>query len=95
MIVPFLGFQATVEAGREVLNVVVKKGNPKEIFLKSTEALQGIAWEREVLEDEASDEVDLVETISKVTIGDGCDPLLQLTELYNASRAGMDLFSRL
>jgi len=87
MMVPFLGRKATSETAQEVLDVVVNKGNPKEVFLKCVEGIRNILWQREELEEEELDDPHLPED-SEVTPEDGPDPVMQLIKLHDAAKEG-------
>jgi len=88
MLVPFLGKKSTSEMGSKVLDVVVDKGNAKEVFLKSVEALKDIKYGADY-EDTAGvedpGEATLAEKLSEFTVEDTeVDPIEQTTELYKA-----------
>jgi fatty acid/phospholipid biosynthesis enzyme len=80
MLLPFLGHKTTSQAAEEVLDVVVIKGNAKEVFLKCIEGLQNTTYDRELI----SDDVDENQTAPTEEV----DPVLQTTKLYQAAQKG-------
>ena len=65
MIVPFLGNKDTAELGSQVLDLLVMKGNAKEVFLKCVEALKGIQYSRDVNDNDNEEEEEPVWTCAK------------------------------
>jgi Uncharacterised protein family, YAP/Alf4/glomulin len=89
MIVPFLGNGDTVDSGSKVLDLLVMKGNAKEVFLKGVEALKGIQYSRDLNEEEEEEEENeatLAEKLSKFKMESPfeIDPVQQTTHLYKA-----------
>ena len=92
MMVPFLGNKDTAELGSKVLDLLVMKGNAKEVFLKCVEALKGIQYSRDVNdndneeEEDEEDEVTLAEKLSKFNMKSTIEinPVQQTTQLYKA-----------
>lgn len=86
MLVPFLGRKATKDIAAQVLDVVVTKGNAKEVFLKCVEALKGIKYGTDfddLAEEGEEGEATLAERLSEFTMEDTeVDPIQQTTELY-------------
>lgn len=73
MLVPFLGRKGTRNLADSVLDVVVRKGNAKEVFLKCTEALKSISWVRDYDEEDSDAEATLADKLD--------DNKVDLTEL--------------
>lgn len=84
MMVPFLGREATCEAAKQVLDLIVTKGNAKEVFLKCVQGLKRIQYERSAGDDDDT----LVEKLAQTTLEDVVDPVTQTTELYEATING-------
>ena len=89
MLLPFLGQKTTNEDAIKVLDVLVTKGNSKEIFLKCVEGLKSIVWERTYDDDDDDDggEATLTESLAKITVTKDevrMDPILQTVGLYRA-----------
>lgn len=95
MLLPYLGQKATNEDARKVLDILVTKGNAKEVFLKCVEGLKSIAWERTYDADDDDDddgEATLAEKLAKVTTDEKAvkvDQVLQTRELYRAVNRGL------
>lgn len=58
MLLPFLGRSTTLDNAKNVLDIIVAKGNAKEVFLKCNEALKNIIWERNYDDDDEHDDGD-------------------------------------
>ena len=96
MIVPFLGNKDTVELGSQVLDLLVTKGNAKEVFLKCAEALKGIQYSRDLNDDDNEEkkeeeddhEITLAERLSKINMKSTIEirSIQQTTQLYKALR---------
>ena len=82
--------------GSKVLDVVVNKGNAKEVFLKSVEALKDIKYGadyEDTAEVEDPGESTLADKLSEVTVEDTeLDPIQQTTELYKAIFKGIRIW---
>jgi hypothetical protein len=95
MLVPFLGRSVARPYAANVLNVLVEKGNAKEVFLECTEALKRIPWEEEFDEDDDNDgEATLAEKLTEFTITKDeseNDQIGQVSELYRATQTGISL----
>jgi hypothetical protein len=91
MLVPFLGHSETRPYTANVLDVVVEKGNAKEVFLKCTEALKRIPWREEFDDDEDNDgEATLAEKLTEFTKDESeNDQIGQVSELYRATQTGI------
>jgi hypothetical protein len=85
MMVPFLGREGTLKSAADVLDVIVSKGNAKEVFLKCVEALRGIRYIRNVNDD--SDEDTLKENAAP-NLNERINPVIQTVQLCNASMNG-------
>lgn len=96
MLLPFIGRKATHGKAIKVLDIVITKGNAKEVFLKCIEGLKNIIWERNYDEDEEDDdgEATLAEKISEFRMDDNdenddkVDPVVQTAELCQAINTG-------
>lgn len=90
MLLPFLSREGTRSDAHTVLDIVVRKGNAKEVFLKCTEALKSISWEREYEEEEEDDaETTLAGKLEDVALDENEVNLTELaTELFFASENG-------
>jgi hypothetical protein len=91
---PYLGQKATNEDARKVLDILVTKGNAKEVFLKCVEGLNSIVWERTYDDNDNIDdgEATLTEKLAKITTDEKdvkVDEVLQTLELYRAVTRGM------
>src|SRR5271155_5578376 len=92
MLLPFVGQKTTNEDAGKVLDILVTKGNSKEIFLKGVEGLKSIVWERTYDDDDDDDDDDggeatLTESLAKITVTEDevrMDPILQTVGLYRA-----------
>jgi hypothetical protein len=89
MLLPFLGQKTTNEDAGKVLDILVAKGNSKEVFLKCVEGLKSIVWERTYDDDDDDDggEATLTESLAKITATKDevkVDPILQTVGLYRA-----------
>jgi len=92
MLLPFIGNKATRENAVELLDIVVTKGNSKEVFLKCTEALNGVQWERTYEDDEDEGEATLAEELENMNFEDfPIDTAAQTIELYKATQKGMSI----
>src|SRR5271169_1572509 len=94
MLLPYLGQKGTNEEARKVLEILVTKGNSKEVFLKCVEGLKSIVWERIYDDDDDDDdgEATLTEKLAKVTTDEKdvkVDQVLQTVELYRAITRGL------
>lgn len=94
MLLPYLGQKATNEDARKVLDILVTKGNAKEVFLKCVEGLKSIVWERTYDDDDDDDdgEATLAEKLAKVTTDEDAvkvDQVLQTRELHRAVSRGL------
>src|SRR5271170_872589 len=94
MLLPFLGRKATNEDAGKVLDILVAKGNSKEVFLKCVEGLKSIVWERIYGDDDDDDcgEATLAESLAKLSAAEDevkVDPILQTVGLYQAVKQGM------
>jgi hypothetical protein len=92
MLIPFLGRSVTRGYAANVLDVVVEKGNAKEVFLKCTEALKCIPWREEFddEDDEDGGEATLAEKLTEFTKDESeNDQIGQVLELYRATRTGI------
>ena len=95
MLLPFIGNTATHTDAVRILNTIVTKGNAKEVFLKCTEGLRSIAWQRESYHDDDGDGEAAM--TKKLTVEDQpteVDPVIQTLELYGASRKGISRSTR-
>src|SRR5271156_448201 len=93
MLLPFIGNKATRESAVKILDVVVTKGNSKEVFLKCTEALKNIQWERtyEGEEDEEG-EATVAEDLENMDFEDlPIDTVAQTIQLYKATQKGLSV----
>jgi len=93
MFLPFLGQKTTNEDAGKVLDILVTKGNSKEIFLKCVEGLKSIVWERTYDDDDADDdgEATMTETLDKITGAEvKVDTILQTVGLYRAVKQGIN-----
>ena len=91
MLLPYIGQKGTHDNGVKVLDIVLAKGNAKEVFLKCNEGLKSIVWERTYDDDNDDGEATLTEKFNKVTIDDDddkADPVVQTVELYRAINTG-------
>jgi len=93
MLLPYLGKKTTNVEARKVLDLLVTKGNAKEVFLKCVEGLKLIAWERTYDYDDDDDgEATLTEKLAQVTTDEKdvkVDQVLQTVELHRAITEGM------
>jgi hypothetical protein len=92
MLIPFLGSSVTRPYAANVLDVVVEKGNAKEVFLKCTEALKRISWREEFDEEDDYDggEATLAEKLIEFTKDESeNDQVGQVLELYRATQTGI------
>ena len=97
MLLPYIGKKSTRENAAKVLDVIITKGNAKEVFLKCNEGLKCIFWERKG-EDEDEDgddgEAALAQNIARrLMINDNdndnkVDPVVQTVELCRAISIG-------
>ena len=96
-LLPFLGRKETNEETVKVFDILVTRGNAKEVFLKCVEGLRSILWERTYDNDQVDDsEAMLSEKLAKVTTNDDgikVDPILQTVGLYQAVKQGMNSVS--
>src|SRR5277367_5739915 len=95
MLLPFLGQKATNENAGKVLDILVTKGNSKEVFLKCVEGLKLIVWERKYDDDDGDGdgEATFTETFAKITGPENevkVDPILQTVGLYRAVKQGLN-----
>lgn len=91
MLLPYVGRKGTHDNAVKVLNIVLAKGNAKEVFLKCNEGLKNIVWERIYDDDDDDGEAALAEKFNEVTINDkdnGVDPVVQTVELCRATNTG-------
>ena len=96
MLLPFLGRKATEPKATDALTLLATKGNAKEVFLKSNEALKGIEWQPR--DDDGDDEygdseaTGAAETLKNLSIAEGdaeeIDPVKQVVALYRATDIG-------
>jgi len=89
MLIPFLGRKATERKATDVLTLLAVKGNAKEVFLKTNEALKSIEWQPHD-DDEYDDNKATVaaETLTNLPNADGAaekiDPVKQVVALCHA-----------
>ena len=91
MLLPFIGNEATRESGVKILDVIAAKGNSKEVFLKCTEALMSVRWER-MYESEGDEEGEatIAEQLKSMDFEDlPIDTVAQTIDLYNATLKGL------
>jgi Uncharacterised protein family, YAP/Alf4/glomulin len=102
MLLPYIGKGSTRENAARVLDVIIAKGNAKEVFLKCNEGLKSILWERTDEDEDEDDDGDdgeatLAEKIARVRLmnsdnDDKVDPVVQTEELCRVINIG-DSFS--
>ena len=96
MLLPYIGQKGTHDNGVKVLEIVLAKGNAKEVFLKCNEGLKNIVWERTYDDggDDDDGEATLAEKFNQVTLDpkeNKVNPVVQTVELYRAINAGYSL----
>jgi Uncharacterised protein family, YAP/Alf4/glomulin len=90
---PFIGQKVTRDNALKVLDIVIIKGNAKEVFLKCIEALRLVHWERTFDDDDDDDdgEATMTEKLAEITKDEKenkVDPIAQTVELYRAINKG-------
>lgn len=90
MMVPFLGSHETLECAVTVLDVIVEKGNSKEVFLKCVEGLKSIHYKRDVDDEDEDEDEDgtLREEPAETTSSEKINSVAQTVELYNITAKG-------
>lgn len=90
MLLPFIGNTATHTDAVKILVTIVIKGNAKEVFLKCTEGLRSIVWQRESYHDDDGDgEAAMTKKLAFDDQPTEVDPVIQTLELYGASKKGI------
>jgi hypothetical protein len=95
MLLPFLGQSATRSDAVKVLDILVDKGNAKEVFLKCTDALKLVVWDSGFGDGEDGDdgEATLTGNLKQISCeNEEVDPVMQTVELSRAAtRCGIPL----
>jgi len=93
MMIPFLGKKETLQAAVKVLDIVVEKGNSKEVFLKCVEGMKSIRYKRDVVVDDEDEDEDedgaLAEKPFDTTSNEKVNPAAQSVELYKVTAKGI------